>query len=52
VDFDRYLALPRPSALAFDGSRLVAAIARYDDATGTMISALWELDPAPVSRTA
>ncbi|WP_405062011.1 S9 family peptidase [Kribbella sp. NBC_01505] len=47
MDFDRFLALPRPSSLALapDGSRLVAAIAQYDDAAGKLISALWELDP-------
>ncbi|GAB3946643.1 S9 family peptidase [Kribbella albertanoniae] len=47
MDFDRFLALPRPSALALapDGSRLVAAIGQYDDASGKLISALWELDP-------
>ncbi|TDD59780.1 S9 family peptidase [Kribbella antibiotica] len=48
MDFDSYLALPRPSSLALspDGSRLIAAIGQYDDETGKMISALWELDPS------
>ncbi|MFK4086749.1 S9 family peptidase [Kribbella sp. NPDC020789] len=48
MDFDRYLALPRPSALAVspDGSRLVAVIAQYDEDSGKMLSALWELDPS------
>lgn len=47
MNFDRYLALPRPSALALphDASRLVAVIARYDEASGKVINALWELDP-------
>ncbi|MFI5730605.1 prolyl oligopeptidase family serine peptidase [Kribbella sp. NPDC051587] len=47
MDFDRFLALPRLSSLALapDGSRLVAAIAQYDDESGKLISALWELDP-------
>ncbi|MEU0096654.1 S9 family peptidase [Kribbella sp. NPDC006257] len=46
--FDDFLAVPRVNALALslDGSRLVAAIAEYDEEKAKLVSALWELDPS------
>jgi dipeptidyl aminopeptidase/acylaminoacyl peptidase len=47
VDYDRLMALPRINSLALsaDGSRLVAGISQYDEKSGRLIGALWELDP-------
>jgi Tol biopolymer transport system component len=52
---DAFLALPRVSGLAVapDGSRVVATVARLDDKGADFVSALWELDPrgrAPARR--
>ena len=46
--FDRYLALPRLSALKLspDGTRLVVAVARPDAEGKKMKTALWQVDPA------
>jgi len=46
--FDRYLALPRLSALKLspDGKRLVVAVARPDAEGKKMKTALWQVDPA------
>jgi dipeptidyl aminopeptidase/acylaminoacyl peptidase len=47
-DMDGYLRIPRVNDLALSptGDRLIATVAQLDDEGHTLVSSLWEIDPA------